>query len=118
MSSTALIITAGLFLSVAIGLVMWSAVDDSKRGMTMASADYDWDGQIAGQERDQAIERAVAAERERCAAIADAEAIDAGEQIDRNLEYAARSGSRDETANEFCRTRQYTARRIADKIRT
>lgn len=84
----------------------------------MASADYDWDGQIAGNIRDQEIQKAVAAERARCAAIADAEAIDAGEQIDRNLEYMARSGSKDETANELCRARKYGALRIADKIRT
>lgn len=57
------------------------------------------------------------AERERCAKIADADARAAQEQIDRNDEYKARSGSTDDGPNDLCRHRKYHSERIAADIR-
>lgn len=57
------------------------------------------------------------AERERCAKIADAVAAEAQEQIERNDEYKARTGSTDETCNDLCRHKKSAAERIAADIR-
>lgn len=57
------------------------------------------------------------AERERCAKIADAVAADAQEQIDRNNEYKARTGSTDESCNDLCRHKKHAAEWIAADIR-
>lgn len=60
---------------------------------------------------------AVLAERERCAKIADADAVAAQEQIDRNNEYKTRTGSTDEGPNNLCRHRKHYAEQIARAIR-
>lgn len=66
---------------------------------------------------DRAFTGGRAFERERCAKIADAVATAAQEQIDKNNEYKARTGSTDEAPNDLCRHRKFSAEHIAATIR-
>jgi hypothetical protein len=63
------------------------------------------------------VQIAVDAERERCAKVADRVAAQAQEQIERNDEYMARTGSRDHEPNNRCRLKKHTAESIALDIR-
>lgn len=68
----------------------------------------------------QTIERLqseLATERERCAKIAEADAANAQEQIERNNEYMERTGSIDHVPNDLCRHRKHHAEQIAVAIR-
>lgn len=66
---------------------------------------------------DDMIERFVKRERERCAKIADAEAADAQEQIEKNNKYLKETGGDDQSCNDLCRHRKSGAERIAAAIR-
>lgn len=69
-------------------------------------------------ERD-GLRTALEAERERCAKVADQEAADAEQQIERNNEYLSSKGfSLNSSSNELCRSRLFAARRVADAIRS